>query len=341
MARASYYGPITRSRAAAGFIQRYGPYINAAARGAMQGSRLGRVIRQFRQSSNNRVTSGGGITTQYDRKRVYRKRRMPRGKKRRWRRFVKKCQAAIDKQLASFSIVKNNQVDITATANTTNQAIGNFALYPLKDGTNAWLNDLSDIAAKLTTWAGTLLDSTKWNFRSAVLDLTIQNISLDDTDGNGYGVECDIYEISSRDSWESYGVTPKTLSAVLNDGWTNSGSINTTLALSQRGVTPWDATQALSAYKIRIWKKTKYFLGYGQTLTYQIRDPKSHTITQQRMEDGNSDNMPGMTRWLLVLAKPTPGVTVGTGGQTVLKAGVTRKYLLKRDDYSADQGGFF
>jgi len=286
-----------------------------------------------------RVTSGRGITTQYDRSRVYRKKRMPRRKKKAWKRFVRKAQAAIDKTLGSYSIVLNDQVTVSATAETTNQAIGQFALYPMKDGTNAWLNDMAGIAAQFTTDFATT-DSTKWGFKSGILDLTVQNTSLDATDGNGYAVEVDVYEMSSSSNWESYGNTPKTLAAVIADGWTNTTTLGTALSLSQRGVTPWDATQALSVYKLKIWKKTKYFLGYGNTFTYQIRDPKSHFIDQQRMEDGNSTNKPGMTRWLLFIAKPTPGVTLGTGGQTTLAVGVTRKYMVKKNETSTDIGGF-
>jgi len=155
-----------------------------------------------------RVTSGRGITTQYDRSRVYRKKRMPRRKKKAWKRFVRKAQAAIDKTLGSYSIVLNDQVTVSATAETTDQAIGQFALYPMKDGTNAWLNDMAGIAAQFTTDFATT-DSTKWGFKSGILDLTVQNTSLDATDGNGYAVEVDVYEMSSSSNWESYGNTPK------------------------------------------------------------------------------------------------------------------------------------
>jgi len=334
-----YYGPMTRSRSGGSrFVQRYAPYINAAVRGARTGIQLGRSIRNFRNTNTRRGSSGGGITTQYDRSRVYRKKRMPRRKKKQWKRFVRKVQAANDKTLGSYTIVKNDAVSVTNTVNTTDQGYKSFALYPLKDGTNAWLNDMADIATELSANP----DSTKWGFKSGVFDLTLQNVSLDaSSGGSGFSVEVDIYEISSRDSWESYGNTPKTLEAIIGDGWTNTVTINTALTLARRGVTPFDATQALSAYKLKIWKKTKYFLAYGNTLTYQMRDPKSHFIDQQRMEDGNSDNWPGVTRWLLVIGKPTPGVTLGTGGQMSLACGVTRKYLIKLNEDATDNAGYF
>jgi len=295
----------------------------------------------LRGTRGRRVTSGRGITNQYDRSRVYRKRRMPRRKKKAWKRFVRKSQAAIDKTLGSYSIVFNDQVTVTATVDTLDQALGQFALYPMKDGTNAWLNDMAGIAAQMNTTFSTH-DSTKWGFKSGILDLTIQNVSTDAAEsGEGYGLEVDLYEITSSSNWESYGNTPKTLTAIFADGFTNTQNLGTGLSLTQRGVTPWDATQALSVYRIKIWKKTKYFLAYGNTITYQVRDPKSHFIDQQRMEDGNSTNKPGMTRWLLIIAKPTPGVSLGTGGQTTLQVGVTRKYMVKKNETATDAGGWF
>lgn len=332
-----YFSPANR--------RRLNPVARAAGYTGYVGAGLaGAASYLFRNSGGRRnlrrVTSGRGITTQYDRSRVYRKRSMPRRKKRSWKRFVRKSQAAIDKTLGSYSIVLNDQVSVTATAETTDQAIGQFALYSMKDATNAWLNDMAGIAAQFNTSFSTT-DSTKWGFKSGILDLTVQNVSLDAASGGtGFGVEVDVYEITSSSNWESYGNTPKTLSAVIGDGWTNTVTLGTQLSLAQRGVTPWDATQALSVYRLKIWKKTKYFLGYGNTFTYQIRDPKSHFIDQQRMEDGNSTNKPGMTRWLLMIAKPTPGVTLGTGGQTALAVGVTRKYMVKKNETANDVGGF-
>jgi len=332
-----YFSPANRRRLnpvarAAG----YSGYLGAGLAGAasyMFGSRGGQ-----RGLRGRLVRSGGGITTQHDRSNVYRKRRMPRRKKKSWRRFVKKTRAVIDKDLGSFTVVKNDAVSITNTVNTTDQGYKSFALYPLKDGTNAHLNDVAEIATELSA----NVDSTKWRFASGIFDLTLQNVSLDASSGGaGFSIEVDIYEMSSRDSWESYGNTPKTLEAIIADGWTNTVTLNTSLTLARRGVTPFDATQALSAYKLKIWKKTKYFLSYGNTITYQIRDPKLHFIDQQRMEDGNSDNWPGVTRWLLVIAKPTPGVTLGTGGQLSIAAGVTRKYLIKKLETSTDTGGWF
>lgn len=339
---ATKMGPYNRGRMTrygGGGRSLYPGLLKAGYQGARTGMKLGKWIRNFRQSRNARTPrSGGGITTQHDRTSVYRKKSMPRYKKKAWRRFVKKTHAAVDKGLGSFTVVKNNSVTITNTINTTDQGFKSFALYPLKDGTNDHLNDMAEIASELSA----NVDSTKWRFASAVFDLTLQNVSLDASSGGaGFSIEVDIYEMSSRDSWETLGTTPKALENVIADGWTNTVTLNTSLTLARRGVTPFDATQALSVYKLKIWKKTKYFLSYGNTITYQMRDPKTHFIDQQRMEDGNSDNWPGVTRWLLVIAKPTPGVTLGVGGQLNIASGVTRKYLLKKLETSTDTGGWF
>ncbi len=325
------YGRNVRARRAGNILNAaslYGPSIATGA--AYLGSKLWGKFKK-------KGSSGRGVTTQHDVSRIYRKRRMPRRKRKAWGRFSRKVHAVVEKTLGSRTIVYNSQISVTTPAGTTEQATGQVALYPVANATHAHLNDLNAIQANFTGNTG--YDRTQsLIFQSGVLDMTIQNESID-TAEEGAQVEMDIYEISSNDSWQQEGSTNVGLTKVFSEGFTNTsneGSATNGLSLVTRGVTPFDCCEGLSEYKIKIWKKKKYFLGPGQTMTYQIRDPKRHKFNNEKLKDWDSSNMPRVTKWLLIIAKTTPGYDLTTSGKVDLRVGLTRKYMYKIMESSHD-----
>lgn len=300
--------------------------------------------RQYPVKKRNFIRSGQGTTTQHDRSYVYRKRSMPRFKRKAWKRFVRKVHAVSEKSLGSKTIVFNNQVQTSLSSSTTNgtQLLEQVALYPVKNGTYAHLDDLFSIFANYTGDAD--YDPTdRLLFQSAVLDLTLTNSSFDSSDpAVNVPIELDVYEITSSDSWQENSDASSTninLITMLNRGFTdtgNEGSASSGLALNQRGVTPFECCSGLSSFRIKIWKKTKYFLGTSQTMTYQIRDPKRHVWSNTKIGSWESGNMPRATRWLLFIAKSVPGYDMDGTGRVQIDIGVTRKYMYKVNKSSRD-----
>jgi len=279
-----------------------------------------------------------GVTVQHDRANVYRKRSMPRRKKRSWKRFSRKVNAVAEKSLGSKTIVFNVAQSFIGTPGTTEQLWANLALYPMNHSSVSYLDDMSAIENNSTGDYGV---TTKYIFKSGVLDMTLVNSSFDDAEG-GVPIELDVYEITSSSSWQENSGTPS-LIGVFQQGFTDTtaeGSAGTQLATTQRGVTPWDCPQALGSYRIKIWKKTKFFLGAGGWMTYQIRDPKRHVLDAKNMREWDSTNKPGLTRWLLLVAKALPGANIITTGNVALEVGITRKYMYKINQDSTDQDGF-
>lgn len=304
------------------------------------------------RTQTRQASSGQGVTTQYDRRRIYRKKSMPRGKKRAWKRFVNKVHAVAVKDMGSRTVVFNSQL---AQVNTTAGTGSAFTLALYGSRGQQSLDDLAVIATlenrgnPTATQGITVDDTTKIMFQSGVLDLTIRNSS---TQFNGTSfvqvgaakMEVDIYEISVRKQCvDVSGVNGYlNLSALFAQGLgdtANIGGAGVALAMDQRGVTPWDAPQALSRWGIKIYKKTKFFVPNGDTITYQIRDPKRFVTDLDAMANQNGCNMPKKTRFLYIMYQLVPGLPLGTAlNQYSLSVdiGCTRKYLYKVEGANND-----
>lgn len=313
----------------------------------MISARRARSFSGTRTGTQNRVTSGIGVTSQYDRKLVYRKRTMPRFKKRRWRKFKQRVLAVSEKTLGTSTIVRNNLITNTfnmTPANSTNQNYVQLALYSVY---SAGSDDLNDI--KIISGDTRLKNSSKIIFQSGILDITMRlqsQLAQSPATGNSsLSAEIDVYELSMNSTTGQSGEATDLVSAFTN-GHTDTSNIpglTTALQATSRGWTPFDCPEALSQYKIKIWKKTKYFLSAEQTATYQIRDPKRHIFSKDSIPTAQSVNWQGVTRWVFIVFKPVPGynyVASPNNDNLILNVGVTRKYMYKINEDSTDYDAY-
>lgn len=297
------------------------------------------------------IKSGIGVTGQYDRTGVYQRKSMPRGKKRRWKSFVRRVHAVAEKDLGSKTAVFNDLVSFTTTAG--NQLIGECCLYgnDALSGTLpvTHLRDISRIAG-----TDPIGDTGKMFFQSGVLDITIQNISVVGVSPLAVSMELDIYEIIAGKSFDDnvgvQGGTASreqgTLKSVIEEAELKTGTISgagNSLALGNRGVTPFDIPQAISQYRLKILKKTKYRLTTNQTITYQIRDPRRHVFGKLDVDPSQVSGRPkgvnlrGATRWLLFIGKGNPANAEDPTLLPGITVGITRKYMYKIDESTLDK----
>ncbi len=315
----------------------YGPVAFHAAR--RYGARPFQAVRmRFRnrgggsrtQTRRNSNTSGRGVTQQYDRKTIYRKKRMPYRKRKRWSGFVKKVHAASEKDLGSKTIVFNSQLAPTDPGDQAHNRQINTAIS---------LYNLETDVTKIATNDSNISSTGKFIFKSGVLDVTYRNLSQEEG-GAGMSVELDVYEITAKRNFMAVTGNKDLIQAFV-DGFSDTDTITlptagTSLNLHDRGVTPWDCPQSLSQWKMTIAKKTKYFLGFGQTMTYQIRDPSRHVFDKEYVITTTGTNAPGKTRYVLFVQKVVPGAATGAGYNNGAAIGVTRKYLYKHNEDSRD-----
>jgi len=303
------------------------------------------------------VRSGQGVTVQHDARTIYRSKRMPRRRRKIWKRFTNKVHAVAEKDMGSRTVVFN-YADVFTNTTGGNHGVAYMALYPGASDTGTtgkvWLNDLTNMSGyentgNPTAAAGITIDNnTKWVFKSAILDITFRNSSTLNVGGvqtpaSEAKLEVDVYEFISGKVWQDTGSTSQTAVDAFGKGSSNTlniGGAGTGIDISTRGATPWDIPMALGYYKIKILRKTKYFVNNGDTFTYQIRDPKRRVMMQESMQRIGGPNVPRWTRHLLVIFKLVPGLTVGSAPATYTESltfGLTRKYFYKVEGANEDR----
>lgn len=235
-----------------------------------------------------------------------------------------------------------------------NHGIAYCGLYTGNGTGDSFMTDISTLSAlentgNPTSAAGiTVFDTSKFLLQSGVLDVTVRNTSGLNTDSvvvadSAAKLEVDVYEVLSGKEWRDSSATYPNVYEVLLRGSTmtlNGAGAGTGITPLQRGVTPWDIPAALSYFKLKILKKTKYFVNNGDTFTYQIRDPKRRVMMQDKMEKIEGGNQPGWTRHLFFIFKLVPGLTIGTANGTYTESitlGITRKYLYKIEGANDDR----
>lgn len=315
-------------------------------------SRLFSRTRVYRNSK--RGTSGAGVTTQHDARRIYVKRRMPRFKRKRWSMFKKKVQAVSEKSLGSRTVVFNKSIQWSNTT-SGNQVLGALYLYGQRGSTGNAAQDLYLISTyentgDQTALAGeTVANSSKFMFQSAVLDITFKNNSTYTAAGpvvqsaSEAKLEVDVYECSVRRTTEETSNTLTDFLQLLADNASRTdpiGGAGTEIASTLRGVTPFDLTYAMSRWGVKIWKKTKYTIPNNDTFTYQVRDPRRRVAEYRDLQNADGFNRPGWTRVVFFTAKLVPDLSVGAAVGTYqenLITGVTRKYFYKIEGMSEDR----
>lgn len=285
--------------------------------------------------------SGQGITEQYDRKTIYKKKYMPRGKKKAWKRFKSKVNHIAEKNLGTRTAVYNLQY-LSQNQNPLNHGLTSVCLYGHRSN-NSRFDDMHFLAQQEndlnpTAGLGETTDlTTKFMFQSGILDVTVRNSSfIVGQTSPSIPIEMDVYEINIGvnvdNTANDINIPENLFEKAAGDTKDIGGNLANALNIQLRGVTPWDIPTALARYKLKILKKTKYFLSPGQTMTYQYRDPGRHVMVKQRMLETSGFSRPSTTKTLLFVYKSVPGFLVGsTPGDVTerLDIGVTRKYMYK------------
>jgi len=316
-----------RRRSSGGsFARRVRPYAGAALR-------LG--VRAYKSWTRNnrrkRGTAGVGVSTHYDVKTIYRRKRMPRRKRQAWKKFVRKVHAVNLKDLGTKTVVRNESNFVTSS--TGGQAVFACCLYGV-DGSNLMgTSSMGTDDLKELVNTASYTPNQKIHFKSAVLDMTVTNTGNEGS--NGVLTEVDVYRYVFRKHCGSTSVLQ-----AFTDGFASQTTIGTGSALSiaTRGVTPFQCPEWCSY--IKVLSKKKYFLSNGTAFTFQIRDPKNRIWDCGETADfAGLQGKVGWTQGALVIFKAVPQLS-GPAPTSTLVMGCTRTYSYVVDESSTAEDAF-
>lgn len=322
---------------------RYAPYAVAAGylynkwKGGSKtglGDKTGRPFSMTGTMTKRRTTGDSGTTTQFDKKRQYTKKRMPKRQRRKWVRFVKKVKAVADSQIRMKNLVLNSQA-VASMSGTQPQnwcAVHLYAANGSNDGTVGEPSEAGTLDLRRLINADPELSNAKSaqiHMKSAVIDITMTNLLLNNetTQTGSNTLEVDVYKLV-------YGRNDKdvasleaclTQGALITDPMSGSeGSI------TSRGVTPFDLSGFISTGKIKILSKTKYLISPGQCATLLHRDPKNRYVDMQDIPitgDATDFTYKNHTVSYMFVAKVIGAIATGTTPK--LNVRCTRSYHYK------------
>lgn len=232
-------------------------------------------------SSGRKTSPASGVTQQHDARVQYKKKSMPRRKKSKWIKFAKRVRAVTEKSVGTQSFLFNDTTDVVGDG--TNQAVFSCMIYGGSlaneqvnnrgySDINKIMNIVSPTGPANPTSVSDLARTGKLQFVSAVLDITVKNLASD-------VLELDMYEVYFRghkDIGQSLGRTIEDAYQGILNAQTEKGG--NPMAVLSRGWTPFQCGAGVTQMGAKIYKKTKFFIGSGQVITHQKRDPKSHYI---------------------------------------------------------------
>lgn len=287
------------------------------------GPKMYKAYRSVQRTNQKSSKSMMGVSQHHDSKMQYRKKRMPARKKRTWKKFVRKVQAANERSLGTKTIVFNKAVTGTSTAaNGQNYIIAHlYGANGTSAGTELGAGDLYNIfqQAYLST-----KENQKLTFKSGVFDITLTNTG-------STKLEVDLYVLSywGETTFGSFSAAHSEADADTPTMNPNGTGFFSNLTINSRGTTLFDMPNLIRNCKWTVQKKVKYWIDVADTATFQIRDPKTHVIAEQDVLNGNSWSIPRLTQTIFVNFKPVAGAT-DTGN--ALTMGATRKYSLNSVD---------
>lgn len=290
----------------------------------------------FSRSGSKNGSSSGAVTYQHDTKSVYRRKRMPYRKRKRWTGFVKKVRAIEFKDHASNHVVRAYSsptivVSHTGSSSQGAQSMTNVGLYGISNEAENYsiAGDLIDI---WTEWCGTnptAVLSQKMCFTTAISDVYITNTGTTT-------LIVDVYESYCRKDM-TYAQGAGLFDTVGLSNFPNDQTGEKQLNASTFGVTPFQLPNYTTYFKIA--NKTKHVISPGNVVTWQCRDTRNRVIRGEHISPYYQSYVAkkGLTRFWTIVATTPDGATSQDGSYKITQS---RTYNFKVLDQSAERGRF-
>jgi len=261
-----------------------GRYVNYAYQGyqAFQRAKQSIAARRRNGSGTQMAKKGfnpGPITGENDWRNTYRRKRMPRRRRRRWVSFSRKVKHIITKQVAPQFNVYTRQIQVLSPAGGQNSTEIHTVLGGFGGGGSTGTQDISQLFSRALALASTTgVTPLVANLRIHITGWMIET-SIANTGGNTAYIDC-YY-------WRTKADCPTTTANSVRALWTESlvnVAVNapivpgtTALSIDDYGVTPFQGTQF--AKTCQIWKKTRVKVAPGGTLQLEQRSGRNYYRT--------------------------------------------------------------
>lgn len=297
-----------------------------AVRGAAYAVRS--AYNNFKSRSSNSTNQGRGlqstpapITGFEDARTTYTRKRMPRRKRRVWRRFVKKARA-VDLGLSApnfYVAVRNASISSAANKQTVTDIHTVLGL----NGSFS-TSDVRDIATRVASLTTGTADQQKFAITGWLAETQVVNTSA----GVAY---LDLYY------WRCYKAVPDTVSGTAGSAVTLfslgladlAGAFpigGSTLDALDYGVTPYQSPK-FSGY-LKVYKKTRVKLSGGGGVT-QIETRSGRNYFRDYSVDEELSMDKRCTEGILMIAYGTPSATNGTADPVTLRFATNINYTYK------------
>lgn len=301
----------------------------------------------------SKTSSPAALTVQHDYRQTYKKKNMPKYKRKAWKKFSKKVLAVANKDRGLVTVLYNRRIYSTDVL-ATQQCVLATHLYGHNGDASAnnecGQKDLATIVSNNLLLGGYEVvntDSTlaqfntgaispveKIMFESAVLDMTLFNPTNGTLEVDVYTIVYKKFNVNNETKLvPSFADFNETTADVAPMQWgVGAGSSFPKIDLKQRGATPFEMGQVLSRHGISILKKEKFYISAGQSVNKQFRDAKNRYFDPRgySVSSGSASNestttyrFKDYTKTFLVVAK---NVNPASSELPRIEAGVTRTY---------------
>ena len=292
---------------------------------AQAGIRMAKRFVRSRVRTRQREGEGpsNAISTQFDSKLLYRRRRAPRGVRRRARRRFKRFESLQLKNRASqTNLFQVNSLGYGANAPGTQNLFTLTSGYtwcgtpPNAGSLSDQVGNIYEVCQNMTS-ASPIADQNKYFLTGMSTDYTLTNIGVGTS-------EVDVYEfIARRDfTWSQFGRESgggatdlsirKMLEEVTNSETQMPGA-GAAMTFGNLGWVPTDANQAMK--NIIILSKQRYYIGAGQAVSFvkrtRFKKPVSYDSTNMRMAVDINGLIAGTPETQDFILKARKGITRG------------------------------
>lgn len=319
------------------------------ANGAMQGyNQYKRLKMQHKYGgSGSRTQRGvrhapGPITGESDYRSVYRRKPMPKRRRRSWVKFTRKVKSVQEKQVApQFQVIRRSGTAVTGSGGQNISSLFTILGAAGQSGaaSNAETDDISDMATSALAMAGSTGITVGSNTGLTGIRLHISGwmaeVMINNNGTNTTYLDC-YY-------WRAKKDVPKDLDnmdKLLNRGFSQlnvplAGAATTALGYTQYGVTPFQCP--LFSQCFQVYKKTRIKLGGGGTAQLELRSGKNYY--RKMSYDHQFSYVRGASEGILFFQYGTPNTLNPIASPTDISYSVNVNYTWRRMSDDRMTGG--